>query len=79
MTPRGQIDETAGTAANHDGISQCHAEVAHLKSAAISARILAFVANGATVREAFDWVLGPGYYDCLASEVYDELRVRSAA
>ena len=49
------------------------------QAAAISARILAFVANGASLRDAFEWVLGPGHYDCLASEVYDELRARSAA
>ena len=55
------------------------ASVAERKSAAISARILAFVANGASVRDAFEWVLGPGYYDCLASEVYDELRARRPA
>lgn len=45
-------------------------------NAAISARILAFVANGATIKEAFGYVLGPGYYDCLVEDLYNELNAK---
>ena len=45
-------------------------------AAKISARILAYVANGATVKEALTYVLGAGYYDCLVEEVYAELRAK---
>ena len=48
------------------------------KSAAISARILAYVANGSSLKEAFHYVLGPGYYDCLVEELYQELRAKAA-
>lgn len=47
-------------------------------NAAISARILAYVTNGATLKEAFQYVLGPGYYDCLVEELYQELRAKVA-
>ena len=40
----------------------------------ISARILAYVQAGMTVREAFDAVLGEGAYSKLAGEVYGALR-----
>lgn len=46
-------------------------------NAEISARILAYVANGATLKEAFHYVLGPGYYDCLVEELYTELRAKA--
>jgi hypothetical protein len=47
------------------------------KNAAISARILAFVANGASLREAMNWVLGPAYFECLVEEVYEGLRAKA--
>ena len=47
-------------------------------NAVISARLLAYMANGATIREAFEYVLGPGYYDCLVEELYTELRAKAA-
>jgi len=43
-------------------------------NATISARILAYMVNGGmTLQQAFDKVLGPSQYECLAMEVYDEL------
>ena len=43
-------------------------------NATISARILAYMANGGmTLQQAFDKVLGPGQYECLAIELYEEL------
>lgn len=47
-------------------------------NAEISRRILNEVANGKTIREAFDAVLGAGSYEQLAGEVYDELRKGAA-
>lgn len=44
------------------------------KNVVISATISALVAGGFTVREAFDTVMGPGGYEKLAGEVYDQLR-----
>lgn len=49
-----------------------------LKNAAISAKILANVQAGMTLREAFDAVLGQGAYAKLAGEVYDALQSRAA-
>ena len=49
------------------------------KDQVISARLLAYISNGATIREAFEYVLGPGYYDCLVEEVYNELRKKGGA
>lgn len=49
------------------------------KNAVISARLLAYIANGSTIREAFEYVLGPGYYDCLIEELYVELRAKATA
>jgi hypothetical protein len=49
------------------------------KNEVIAARLLAFIANGATVKEAFHYVLGPGYFDCLVEELYAELRAKVAA
>lgn len=43
-------------------------------NAKISARILAAIGNGATLREAFDAVLGAGSYEKMAGEIYDALR-----
>ena len=47
------------------------------KIAVISARLLAYIQNGATIKEAFEYVLGPGYYDCLIDELYRELRAKA--
>lgn len=49
-------------------------------NAKISARLLAFIVNGGmTIEEAFNAVLGPGYYDCLVEELYTELRAKGGA
>lgn len=50
-----------------------------LKNAAISARIMAHVASGMSVCEAYDAVLGEGSFKKLASELYDELRAKATA
>lgn len=42
----------------------------------ISRRILALVAAGSTVQQAFDAILGAGAYARLASDLYDQFRVR---
>ena len=48
-----------------------------LQNAKISGRILAFIANGGmTIEQAFDTVLGPGYYACMVEELYTELRAK---
>ena len=47
------------------------------QSALISARILAYLANGASMEEAFNYVLGPGYYDCMVEELYNELKEKA--
>lgn len=44
------------------------------KNAEISRRILAKVADGMTLPEAFDAVIGAGAYAALAGDVYDTLR-----
>jgi len=44
------------------------------KNAAVSARILAHIASGMSVREAFDAVIGAGAFEKMAGEVYDALR-----
>ena len=49
-----------------------------LKNAAFSAKILAHMQAGLTLREAFDAVLGDGAYLKLAGEVYDELKAKTA-
>ena len=49
------------------------------KQQQISARLMAYLANGATLKEAFEYVMGPGYYDCLVQELYDQLRAKAAA
>jgi hypothetical protein len=44
-------------------------------NAVISARIVAFMVNGGmSLREAFNQVLGPCQYECLAEELYHQLR-----
>lgn len=44
------------------------------KNAEISRRILAKVAEGLSLPEAFDAVLGAGAYERLAGDVYETLR-----
>jgi hypothetical protein len=44
------------------------------KTQAISALILARVANGETIKEAFEAVIGPGSYERLAGEVWEALQ-----
>lgn len=44
------------------------------KTAAISALILSKIADGLSVRDAFDAVLGAGSYERLAGEVWEALR-----
>ena len=44
------------------------------KNKIISARILAKVAEGMTIRQAVDFVLGAGVFEKLANEIYDTLR-----
>jgi hypothetical protein len=46
---------------------------------AISAKLLAEVAAGATVSEAFDRVFGAGSYARFAGTLYDDLRAKHAA
>lgn len=46
------------------------------KDQIISARILAAMASGMELREAFDSVLGEGAYMKMAGEVYDALRAK---
>lgn len=41
------------------------------KTQAISALILAQVAEGKTIQQAFDAVIGPGAYERLAGEVWE--------
>ncbi len=49
------------------------------KHAQITAAILAKVAQGLTVREAIDAVLGAGTVQRVAGEVYDALRAKAAS
>jgi hypothetical protein len=44
------------------------------KTQAISAMILARVAQGETIQQAFDAVLGAGAYERLAGEVWEALQ-----
>jgi hypothetical protein len=48
------------------------------KAAEISRRIMALRAQGKSVKDAIDAVLGAGAYDKLASDLYDELRAKAA-
>lgn len=47
------------------------------KQQAISALILAEVAKGSTIQEAFDAVLGAGSYKRLAGEVWEAFRAQA--
>jgi len=49
------------------------------KNAIISARILANIANGMTLPQAYDAVFGSGAYVKMAGEMYDALRAESQA
>jgi hypothetical protein len=44
----------------------------------ISLRIIALQNSGMTLPAAFDAVLGTGSYDKMVSDLYDELRAKSA-
>jgi len=44
------------------------------KTQAISALILSRVAQGESIQQAFDAVIGPGAYDRLAGEVWEALQ-----
>lgn len=48
-----------------------------VKQAQISGRLLAYIAEGATIKQAFQYVFGPGYYECLVEELYNELRAKA--
>ena len=50
-----------------------------IKNAEISRRILAQLADGMSVRAAFDEVLGAGRYEQMVSDLYDELRAKASA
>jgi hypothetical protein len=47
------------------------------KTQAISALILAEVAQGKSIQQAFDTVIGPGAYERLAGEVWEALQPRA--
>jgi hypothetical protein len=49
------------------------------KNAIISARLLSYINSGATIEQAFGYVFGPGWYECLIDELYTELRAKAAA
>lgn len=49
------------------------------KNQIISARILAQVAAGLSVRDAIDAVLGAGTYEQLADDLWEALREKAAA
>ena len=48
-----------------------------IKNAAISALIMSKVAEGMTIRQAFDAVIGEGAYAKMAGELYDALRAKA--
>lgn len=48
-------------------------------NAIISARILTHIAQGMTVAQALDAVLGAGTHAAIAGDLYDALRARAAA
>lgn len=50
-----------------------------MKNAIISAAIYAKLAEGMTLPQAIDAVLGAGTFEKLAGEVYDELRARKGS
>lgn len=47
------------------------------KTQAISALILARVAQGETIQQAFDAIIGPGAYQQLAGEVWEALQPKA--
>jgi hypothetical protein len=47
------------------------------KNQAISALILAEVAQGKTIQQAFDAVIGEGAYEQLAGEIWEALQPRA--
>ena len=47
--------------------------------AAISAKIIAEVQKGATIRQAIDAVLGAGTFSRMAGDLYDALRAKNDA
>lgn len=47
------------------------------KNQIISARILAHMANGMTIDQAYDAVFGEGAYLKLAGEIYDQMRAKA--
>lgn len=49
-----------------------------LKNAQISQAVLNNVLEGMSPRDAFDSVLGVGSYEKMASELYDELKLKEA-
>lgn len=51
-----------------------HRQPAMTKTQAISALILARVAEGATIKEAFEAVIGPGSFEQLAGEVWEAMQ-----
>jgi hypothetical protein len=49
------------------------------KNALISARLLSYINSGATLQQDFQYVFGPGWYECLAEELYTEPQAKAAA
>lgn len=50
-----------------------------IKNAQISALVLAHVAGGKSLPEAYDAVMGEGAYMKMAGEVYNHLRAKATA
>ena len=48
-----------------------------LKNAAISAKIIANVQAGMAMHQAFDSVMGEGYYAKMAGDLYDDLNAKA--
>jgi hypothetical protein len=44
------------------------------KNAVISARIMALIADGATIEQAINTVLGAGSYPAIVDAIYEQLR-----
>lgn len=49
-----------------------------MKNAAITARLVALMAEGQDVRQAWETVFGAGSWETMAGEIYDALRARGA-
>lgn len=70
-----------GALSSHTGFTG--AETSHnpnrtmTKNQAISALILAEVAQGKTIQQAFDAVIGEGAYEQLAGEIWEALQPRA--